>query len=131
MVGRTARRGGRHRVAGFLLGTPVARQLGAGFVPVRKPGKLPFRTHRVDYGLEYGSDTLEIHVDGLEVGQRVVVIDDVLATGGTAAATAELVGRTGASVTGFGFLLELSFLGGRGALDGSPVAAVLRVEGDT
>jgi adenine phosphoribosyltransferase len=115
---------------GFLFGAPLARQLGAGFVPVRKPGKLPFTTSSVDYGLEYGTDTLEIHIDAIAEGQRVVVIDDVLATGGTAAATAELVSRHGGSLVGFGFLLELGFLGGRGRLNGARVETVITVGDD-
>lgn len=112
---------------GFLFGATVARQLGLGFVPVRKPGKLPFHTSSIDYGLEYGTDTLEIHADAIDAGQRVVVIDDVLATGGTAAATAELVSRHGGSLVGFGFLLELDFLEGRSRLDGARIESLVSV----
>ncbi|MEZ5244743.1 MAG: adenine phosphoribosyltransferase [Acidimicrobiales bacterium] len=115
---------------GFLFGATVARQLGLGFVPVRKPGKLPFSTSSVDYGLEYGTDTLEIHTDAIGEGQRALVIDDVLATGGTAAATAELVRRHGGVLVGFGFLIELDFLGGRHRLDGARIERVVSVGGD-
>jgi adenine phosphoribosyltransferase len=113
---------------GFLFGATIARQLGLGFVPVRKSGKLPFATSAVDYGLEYGVDTLEIHTDAITDGQRVVVIDDVLATGGTAAATAELVGRHGGTLAGYGFLLELGFLGGRSRLGETRVESLISVE---
>ena len=112
---------------GFLFGATVARQLGIGFVPVRKPGKLPFSTSSIDYGLEYGTDTLEMHTDAVSAGQRAVVIDDVLATGGTAAATAELVKRHGGSLVGFGFLLELVFLGGRSRLGEVRVESLISV----
>ncbi len=101
---------------GFILAAPVALALGVGFVPVRKPGKLPWHTRSVSYDLEYGSETLEMHLDALEPGERVLVVDDVLATGGTAAATAELVAQAEAEVHGFAMLLELSFLSGRKAL---------------
>lgn len=103
---------------GFILAAPVALALGAGFVPVRKKGKLPSATHEVSYSLEYGDATLAIHTDALHEGQRVLVVDDVLATGGTVAATAELVQRCGAHVSGVALLLELSFLGGRAKLGG-------------
>ncbi len=98
---------------GFIFGSAVARQLGAGFVPVRKPGKLPARTVRRDYQLEYGADAVEIHADAFQAGQRVLLIDDVLATGGTLAATCELVSVLGADVVGAAILLELGFLQGR------------------
>lgn len=101
---------------GFIFGAPVAHALGAGFVPVRKPGKLPWRTVAEDYSLEYGTDRLEMHVDAITAGQRVLVVDDVLATGGTAAATTRLVERSGATVVGLAFVLELGFLEGRGKL---------------
>jgi len=114
---------------GFLFGGPVARQLGVGFVPVRKPGKLPFTTSSIDYGLEYGTDTLEMHTDAIAAGQRVLVIDDVLATGGTAAASAELIRSQGGEIVGFGFLLELGFLDGRGKLDNAHVEALITVPG--
>jgi adenine phosphoribosyltransferase len=101
---------------GFIVAAPVAVTLGAGFVPVRKKGKLPWRTEVAAYDLEYGSDTLEIHDDALSTGDRVLVVDDVIATGGTAAATVELVRRLGGEVVGLGFLAELAFLGGRARL---------------
>ncbi len=110
---------------GFLLAAPVADRLGAGVVLVRKPGKLPWRTVREDYDLEYGSDALEIHADALRPGERVLVVDDVLATGGTAAATVRLVERLGAEVTGLAFLIELAFLGGRARLPGVEAMALL------
>lgn len=98
---------------GFILGAAVAYRLGLGFVPFRKPGKLPYRTRSVDYELEYGTASLEAHTDAVAPGQRVLVVDDVLATGGTAAAAVELVDSGGAEVAGVGFLIELGFLGGR------------------
>ncbi len=109
---------------GFIVAAPVAVTLGAGFVPVRKKGKLPWRTEVASYDLEYGSDTLEIHDDAITSGDRVLVVDDVIATGGTAAATVELVRRLGGDVVGLGFLVELAFLGGRRRLvDGHIVEA--------
>jgi adenine phosphoribosyltransferase len=101
---------------GFILAAPVAVTLGAGFVPVRKKGKLPWRTEVAAYDLEYGSDALEIHADAVTPGDRVLVVDDVIATGGTATATVELVRRLGGEVVGLGFLVELGFLGGRARL---------------
>ncbi|HEY1134568.1 MAG TPA: adenine phosphoribosyltransferase [Nocardioides sp.] len=112
---------------GFLFGTPVAQALGVGFVPVRKSGKLPRATHEESYALEYGEATLAVHVDGLAPGERVLVVDDVLATGGTAAATRALVERCGAEVAGFALLLELTFLPGRAALGDVPLLALHRV----
>lgn len=97
---------------GFILGAPIACRLGCGFIPIRKPSRLPAATHRVDYTLEYGSGSLEIHQDAAEAGQRVVIIDDVLATGGTAKAAAELVELTGATVAAFGFLASIDGLSG-------------------
>lgn len=114
---------------GFLFGGPVAVTLGAGLVPVRKPGKLPYRTTREDYALEYGTDALEVHVDALGAGARVLVVDDVLATGGTAAAAARLVGRLGGQVVGSSFLLELGFLGGRALLPGQRVESAVVFDG--
>ncbi|HEV8265510.1 MAG TPA: adenine phosphoribosyltransferase [Gemmatimonadales bacterium] len=110
---------------GFLLGSPIALQLGAGLVPIRKPGKLPAATERVEYSLEYGTDALEMHHDAVGKGDRVLVVDDVLATGGTAAAAAQLVGGTGGAVVGFSFLIELDFLKGRQRLQGRRVEALL------
>ena len=105
---------------GFVVGAPVAYALGVGLALVRKRGKLPFDRHRIDYELEYGSDVLEMHVDALERGQRVIVLDDLLATGGTAKAAVDLVGKLGARVVECAFILELAFLGGRARL--APVA---------
>jgi adenine phosphoribosyltransferase len=110
---------------GFLFGAPIALELGAGLVPIRKPGKLPAATQRVEYALEYGTDALEMHHDAVQAGDRVLVVDDVLATGGTANAAAQLVGGTGASVVGFSFLIELGFLNGRQRLQGRHVEALL------
>ncbi len=110
---------------GFLLGAPVAVALGIGFVPVRKEGKLPRATLSGSYDLEYGSAVLEVHQDAVAHGARVLVIDDVLATGGTAAATVELLRQAGAEVVGMSFLMELGFLNGRAKLDGVPVEAML------
>ena len=109
---------------GFILAAPVALALGVGFVPVRKPGKLPRATYAVSYALEYGEETLEMHADALAPGDRVLLVDDVLATGGTAAATAELVGKGGGVVHALSVLLELSFLGGRAAIDGLALRAL-------
>lgn len=110
---------------GFLLASPVAYLLGAGVVPVRKPGKLPGPVHERSYDLEYGSSTLEVHQDAFAPGDRVLVIDDVLATGGTAAATVHLVQHCGATVIAVAVLLELGFLDGRAALPGISVQALL------
>ncbi len=101
---------------GFILAAPIAQQLGAGFVPVRKPGKLPSAVERIEYRLEYGMDGLEIHRDAIEWGHRVLVVDDVLATGGTASATCALVEMIGAQLVGCSFLVALSLLHGRKAL---------------
>jgi adenine phosphoribosyltransferase len=106
---------------GFILAAPVALALGAGFVPVRKAGKLPGPTHAVSYALEYGEATLEVHQDAFDDGERVLLVDDVLATGGTAAATRELVERCGATVTALAVLIELSFLPGRAAVGDLPL----------
>ena len=112
---------------GFILAAPVACRLGVGFVPIRKKGKLPGATFAQDYDLEYGTATIEVLTDAFEPGERVLVIDDVLATGGTARATADLVQRAGARVAGLAVLLELSFLNGRAKLTGLPVSALLTV----
>ena len=111
---------------GFILGAPVARALGAGFIPVRKSGKLPFRTEAVEYALEYGTDRLEVHVDACLGGGRVLVVDDVLATGGTAAATCALLERVGATVVGCSFLLSLDALQGTRKLADREVRTLLR-----
>jgi adenine phosphoribosyltransferase len=110
---------------GFLLGGPVARRLGAGLVPMRKVGKLPYRTYSEEYALEYGTDRLEMHVDALEPDARVLIVDDVLATGGTAAAACRLAERFGGAVVGCTFLIALSFLGGLDALRPRRVAALI------
>jgi len=112
---------------GFILAAPVACVLGAGFVPVRKHGKLPSQTHAESYELEYGAATIEVHTDAFAVDDRVLIVDDVLATGGTAAATVELVRRTGAEVEGVTVLLELGFLAGRAKLPGLDVRSLLTV----
>ena len=106
---------------GFVFAAPVAYGLHAGFVPVRKAGKLPWQIEREEYELEYGTDLLEVHRDAIAPGEQVLVVDDVIATGGTAAATARLVERLGGEVVGFAFVLELGFLAGREQLGGSPI----------
>jgi adenine phosphoribosyltransferase len=111
---------------GFILGAPVAQSLGAGFVPFRKPGKLPHLVERIEYALEYGVDALECHRDALRGGQRVLVVDDVLATGGTAAAACALVESLGATVQGCSFLVELSFLVGRQKLGSGRIERLVR-----
>ena len=110
---------------GFILGAPLAMALGCSFVPVRKPKKLPSAVFRVEYALEYGIDTLEIHQDAIATGQKVIIIDDVIATGGTAAAAAKLVEQTGAELIGYGFLIELDFLNGRKALPEVPIVSLV------
>lgn len=110
---------------GFVFGAPVALGLGAGFVPVRKPGKLPCTVLREAYALEYGTDALEMHSDAVPPGARVLIVDDVLATGGTALAAARLVQNAGASVVGFNFLIEIEALGARRMLPGARVESVL------
>ncbi|MGC8793149.1 MAG: adenine phosphoribosyltransferase [Bryobacteraceae bacterium] len=113
---------------GFIFAPAVAYALGAGFVPVRKPNKLPAATERIEYQLEYGTDSLEIHRDAITPGARVLIVDDVLATGGTAQAVARLVEKLGGTVLGIGFVVELSFLGGRRKLDGYSVYSLLQYE---
>jgi len=110
---------------GFIVAAPLAYRLGAGFVPVRKAGKLPRRVEREEYSLEYGSDCLEIHADAIAPGESVLIVDDVLATGGTAAATVALVDKLGASVVGLAFVIELDALGGRGRLAGHDAHSLL------
>jgi adenine phosphoribosyltransferase len=111
---------------GFLLGIPIAMQLAAGFVPVRKKGKLPYDTYGITYELEYGTDTLEMHTDAVFAGQRLLVVDDLLATGGTAAATVQLAERAKAEVVGCAFLIELTALAGRARLGVDDVHVLLR-----
>lgn len=110
---------------GFIFAAPLAMELGISFVPVRKPGKLPFETRQYQYDLEYGSDTLEIHTDAVGAGHRVLLIDDLLATGGTIEACAKLAEASGAEVVGCGFLIELSFLNGRDRLRGYDIHSLI------
>lgn len=110
---------------GFIFGPGVAMELGCGFAPVRKPGKLPHHTEEISYDLEYGKDTLQIHRDAHGHGDRVLIVDDLLATGGTAAATTSLVEKLGGEVAGYSFLIELDFLNGRKNLTGPRVEAIL------
>ena len=111
---------------GFLLGAPLAYALGIGFVPVRKPGKLPGETLSETYALEYGFDTLEVHADAISTGERVVIVDDLLATGGTMLATENLMKKIGADTLGMGFLIELTFLHGREKLSDYPVFSLVQ-----
>jgi len=111
---------------GFLLGAPIAVALGAGLVPIRKPGKLPAARERVEYALEYGTDAVEMHSDALGPGDRVLLVDDVLATGGTAQAAGKLVRARGVALVGYSFLIELAFLGGRKRLAAARIEALLR-----
>ena len=111
---------------GFILGAPVAQRIGAGFIPIRKPGKLPAKSVRETYDLEYGTDALEIHEDAVSRGQRVLIVDDVLATGGTARAAATLVKTLGGNLHGLAFLIELLFLDGKSKLKGEQVFSVLQ-----
>ena len=110
---------------GFIFGAPVALRLGAGLVLARKAGKLPWKRHRVEYALEYGTDVIEVHVDSIAKGERVLVVDDVLATGGTAEAAGRVVEQAGGQLVGMAFLLELDFLHGRQKLEGIDVRALL------
>jgi adenine phosphoribosyltransferase len=111
---------------GFIFGAPVAAALGLGFVPVRKPGKLPWRTHRQSYALEYGTDALEMHADAIPAGTRVAIVDDLLATGGTAAATAQLVRAQHAQIVAFAFVVELTALGARARLTDGAIEALIQ-----
>jgi len=113
---------------GFIVAAPIAYRLGVSFVPVRKAGKLPWTVEKEEYLLEYGSDLLEIHIDALSAGDRALIIDDVMATGGTAVATATLVERLGAAVAGMGFIIELAFLGGHGKLAGYDAVSLVSYE---
>ena len=110
---------------GFIIGAPLAYKLGTGFIPVRKPGKLPAAVHTVEYELEYGMDSLEVHQDALQPGSRVLIVDDLIATGGTASATATLVQQIGCSLVGFGFIIELTDLGGRQRLPSVPIVTLV------
>jgi adenine phosphoribosyltransferase len=111
---------------GFIFGTPLAYRLSCGFVPIRKPGKLPSAVHTMEYELEYGTDRLEIHQDAVPAGSRVLIVDDLLATGGTAAAAAQLVKKTGADLVGFAFIIELMALAGRSKLPDFPVKSLVQ-----
>ena len=113
---------------GFIFAPALAYRLNAGFVPVRKPGKLPAETVKYDYSLEYGTNSLEIHKDAIQPGQRVLIVDDLLATGGTAEATAKLASSLGAKIAGLGFVVELDFLNGRDKLKGYDVMSILRYD---
>src|SRR6266571_4941931 len=113
---------------GFIFGPALAYRLNAGFIPVRKPGKLPAATEKYDYALEYGTNTLEIHKDAIEKGQRVIIVDDLLATGGTAEATTKLAASLGAEVVGLGFVVELDFLKGREKLQQYDVFSLLHYD---
>jgi adenine phosphoribosyltransferase len=110
---------------GFIFGTPLAYQLKAGFIPVRKPGKLPAAVHSVEYELEYGTDCLEMHQDALPVGSKVLIVDDLIATGGTAGATAKLLQKVGCELVGFGFIIELRDLNGRRHLPDVPIISLV------
>ncbi|MFH1676433.1 MAG: adenine phosphoribosyltransferase [bacterium] len=111
---------------GFIFGCPVAGKFGVGFIPIRKPGKLPYETVSEEYELEYGTDCVEMHVDAAGPGDKVLIVDDLLATGGTAAATRHLIEQTGATVAGFAFVIELGFLNGKEKLEGVPVYSLIK-----
>ena len=113
---------------GFILGPVLANLMGKGFIPVRKAGKLPSKTRQVKFGLEYGTDVLEVHIDALQPGDRVVILDDLLATGGTAAAACQLVEEAGSIVVGVGFLIELTFLEGRKKVGAREVFSLLKYD---
>jgi adenine phosphoribosyltransferase len=110
---------------GFIIGAALAYKLGVGFIPVRKPGKLPAAVHTVEYDLEYGKDRLEMHQDAVRAGSRILIVDDLIATGGTASATAQLVKQIGCELVGFGFVIELRDLGGRQRLPDVPIVTLI------
>ncbi|MGE4299479.1 MAG: adenine phosphoribosyltransferase [Desulfovibrionaceae bacterium] len=112
---------------GFIFGAPLAYKLGLGFVPVRKPGKLPYKTMSVTYDLEYGSDMLQMHTDAVQPGEKVIIIDDLIATGGTMDGIIQLVRQAGAEIAGMGFLIELSFLPGKDKLHGLPYEYIVQL----
>lgn len=113
---------------GFTLATPIADRIGAGFIPLRKPGKLPYDTVKEEYQLEYGIDALEVHTDAVSPGEKVLLVDDVIATGGTAKAAIQLLRKVGADVVGFSVFIELVFLGGASKIDNVPLHALLRYD---
>lgn len=113
---------------GFTLATPVADRIGAGFIPLRKPGKLPFQTVKEEYELEYGIDALEVHTDAVFEGEKVLLVDDVIATGGTARAAIQLLRHVGAEVVGLSLFIELVFLGGASKIDKVPINALIRYD---
>lgn len=115
---------------GFLFGTMIAERLGAGFVPIRKPGKLPARTHRETYELEYGADAVEVHADAVKSGQRILMFDDLIATGGSMAAACRLIEQLRGNIVGISVLVELSFLGGREVLEQYPLHSLIKVSGE-
>jgi adenine phosphoribosyltransferase len=115
---------------GFIFAAPLALELGASFVPVRKPGKLPFQTHKFEYDLEYGTDSLEMHVDAISPGSRVLLVDDLLATGGTIEACVKLAEANQAEVIGLAFLIELTFLNGRDRLKNHDVFSLIKYDGE-
>jgi adenine phosphoribosyltransferase len=116
---------------GFIFGAAIAYKLGVGFIPVRKPGKLPYKTCQVSYDLEYGSNTLEMHIDAINKGDSILIVDDLVATGGTAKAMAEIIEKMGGNVVGFSFLVELSFLNPRKALEGYDVHSLVEYDCET
>jgi adenine phosphoribosyltransferase len=111
---------------GFIFGTPLAAEFGVGFIPIRKPGKLPYETISEEYSLEYGTDAVEMHIDAVKQGDKILIIDDLLATGGTAAATKNLIERSGGEVVGIGFIIELGFLNGIEKLGGVEVHSLIK-----
>lgn len=113
---------------GFIFGMPLAYQLGVGFIPVRKPGKLPAETISESYALEYGTNRLEIHTDAIEKGQNILIVDDLLATGGTAKATCQLIEKLGGNIVGLAFIIELTFLNGRDQLSGYDIFSLLKYD---
>jgi len=115
---------------GFIFGSLVANYLGVGFVPIRKPGKLPYKTVKCSYDLEYGSDSVEMHTDAIEAGQKVLIVDDLIATGGTMQAACKLIEQLGGAIVGLSFVVELSFLGGRGKLAPHHVHSLIKVEAE-
>jgi len=124
---------GVHKIAGiesrgFLFGVPIARDLGVGFIPIRKPGKLPWRTRSVEYELEYGSDTIEIHEDAIVAGERVAIVDDLLATGGTMAASVRLIEALGGKVAACSVVIELAFLNGRNLINDHDLHTLVSID---